>query len=91
MVGKSARLQVILQQSTQKHIKFAITDIRKKPVNFFSCSTRALTLTSAITLIAQVPLQKFPFFLISIIPWYTHTTQVELLFTEEHNFYVRWK
>ena len=37
-------------------------------MNFFYCSTRALTLVSAITLLAQVPLQKFPFLFIIIIP-----------------------
>ena len=36
---KITHLQVIPQQSTQKHSKFAITDIREKPVNFFCCST----------------------------------------------------
>ena len=35
MVGKSTHLQVIPQQCAQKHSKFAITDIREKPVNFF--------------------------------------------------------
>ena len=38
----------------QKHSKFAITDIREKPVNFFYCSTRALTLASATILLTQV-------------------------------------
>ena len=52
-----------------KHSKFAITDIREKPVNFFYCSTRASTLVSAITLLTQVPLQKFPFLFIIEIPW----------------------
>ena len=44
-----------------KHSKFAITDMREKPVNFFYCSTRASTLVSAKTLLTQVPLLKFPF------------------------------
>ena len=35
MVGKSTRLQVIPQYSTQNS-KFATTDMREKPVNFFS-------------------------------------------------------
>ena len=29
-----------------KHRKFAITDIREKPVNFFYCSTRAFSLAN---------------------------------------------
>ena len=53
-----------------KHSKFAIIDIQEKPVNFFCCSTRAPTLVFAITLLAQVPVQKFPFLFISIIPWF---------------------
>ena len=53
-----------------KHSKFAITDIREKPVNFFYCSTRASTLVSATILLTQVPLQKFPFLFISIIRCY---------------------
>ena len=48
--------------------KFAITDIREKPVNLIYCSTRALTLVTAIILLTQVPLQKFPFLLMIIIP-----------------------
>ena len=51
-----------------KHSKLAITDIREKPVNFFCCLTQASTLVSAITLLTQVPLQKFPFLFIIIIP-----------------------
>ena len=51
-----------------KHSKFAITDIREKPVDFFHCSTRASTLVFAITLLTQVPVQKFSFLFISIIP-----------------------
>ena len=68
MVGKSARLADIPQQSTQNS-KFAITGIREKPVNFFCCLTRASTLVFAITLLTQVSVQKFPFLFISIIPW----------------------
>ena len=34
-----------------KHSKFAITDIREKPANFFYYSTRALTLVSATILL----------------------------------------
>ena len=51
-----------------KHSKFAITDIREKPVNFCYCSTRASTLVSAIILPIQVPLEKFPFLFIITIP-----------------------
>ena len=65
MVGKSARYPAAKHP---KHSKFAITDIREKPVNFFCCSTRAPTLVFAITLLTQVPVQKFPFLFISIIP-----------------------
>ena len=60
MVGKSTHLHIC---------KFAITNIREKPENFFYCSTRALTLVSAITLQTKVPLQKFPFLFIFIILW----------------------
>ena len=48
--------------------KFAITNIREKPGNFFDCATQASTLFSAIIFQTQVPLQKFPFLFISIIP-----------------------
>ena len=37
-------------------------------MNFFCCSTRASTLVFAINLLTQVPVQKFPFLFISIIP-----------------------
>ena len=57
-----------------KHSKFAITDIWEKPVNFFCCLTRASTLVSTITLLTQVPFQKFPFLFISIIPCYNVKT-----------------
>ena len=50
-----------------KHSRFAIIDIREKPVNFFYCSTRASTLVSAIILLTQAPLRKFPF--LFIILW----------------------
>ena len=62
IIEKSTRLQVIPQQSTQN------TEIREKPVNFFSCSTRASPLASAVTLLTQVPLQKFPFLYLFIPP-----------------------
>ena len=68
MLGKSTHLQVIPVAKHPKHSKFAITDIRVKPVNFFYCSTRASTLVSAIILLTQVSLQKFPLLYISIIP-----------------------
>ena len=48
--------------------KFAITDIQEMPVNIFYCLTRALTLVSAIILPTQIPLQKFSFLFIIIIP-----------------------
>ena len=51
-----------------KHSKFAIRDMREKPVNLFYCSTRASILVFAITLPTQVPLQKFPFLFLFIIP-----------------------
>ena len=35
MTGKSTHLQAVSQQSTQEHLKFAITDMRLKPVDFF--------------------------------------------------------
>ena len=41
-----------------KHSKFAIIDTREKPVNFFYCSTRALTLVSARILLTQVSFAK---------------------------------
>ena len=69
MVRKSTRLQVSPQPAKHpKHSKFAIIDIREKPVNVFYCSTLASTLVSAITLLTQVPVQKFPFLFIFIIP-----------------------
>ena len=71
MVGKSTRLKGYPAAKHPKHSKFAISDIREKPVNFFYCSTRASTLVSAITFIIQVPLQKFPFLFMFIIPWFT--------------------
>ena len=51
-----------------KHSKFAITNIQEIPVNCFCCSTRASTLIFAITLLTQVPVQRFPFLLISVTP-----------------------
>ena len=53
-----------------KHSKFAITDMREKPVKFFYCSTQASTLVSAIILQTQVLLQKFPFLFIIIFLWF---------------------
>ena len=67
MIGKSTHLQVFPQQAPKTN-KFAITDIREKPVNFFYCSTQASTLVSAVTPLTQIPLQKFPFLFIIIIP-----------------------
>ena len=64
MVRKSTHLQVIPQQSTEKGRKFATTDVREKPVDFFCCATWALTLSPAIILSTQAPLQKFPFMLV---------------------------
>ena len=66
MVGNSTHLQVIPQHP--KHSKFAITDIREKAENFFYCLTRASNLVSAIILLTQVPLQKFPFLFLILIP-----------------------
>ena len=77
MGGKSKHLQVIPQQSTQNS-KFAITDIREKPTILFYCSTRASTSVSAITLLTQDPLQKFPFLFIIIIPCYIQNKFREL-------------
>ena len=85
-----------------KRSKFAITNIREKPVNFFNCSTRAPILVSAITLLTQVSLQKFPFLFISIIPWITRLYFWELWvcgvdngscgtsFSAPHNNLLRW-
>ena len=67
-------------QGYPKHSKFAITDIREKPVHFFYCSTRASTLVSAITLLTQVNLQKFPFLFIFIIPWFNCSTTFMVTF-----------
>ena len=53
-----------------KRSKFVVTDIREKPVNFFYGLTPASTLVSAIILLTQVPVQKFPFLFISTIPWF---------------------
>ena len=63
-----------------KHSKFAITDIREKPVNFFYCSAWASTLASATILLTQVPLQQFPFLFISIIPCVAKQIELELSF-----------
>ena len=67
MVGKSTHLHVISQQSTQNIANFSITDILEKTCELFYCSTRTSTLVSAIILLTQVTLQKFPFLFISII------------------------
>ena len=48
---------------------YFFTNIREKPVNLFYCSTQASTLVSAVSLLTQVPLQKFLFLLIIISPW----------------------
>ena len=69
MVGKSARLAVIPQQSTQNTANLLLQTYEKNQWTFFCCSTRASTLVFAITLLTQVPVQKFPFLFISLIPW----------------------
>ena len=51
-----------------RHSKFAITGIREKPVNFFYGSACASILVFAVILPTQIPLQKFPFLFIIIIP-----------------------
>ena len=66
MVEKSTHLQVIPQQSTQNTANLPLQTYEKN--KFFYCSTRIWTLVSAITLLTQVPLQKFPFLFIFIIP-----------------------
>ena len=43
MVRKSTHLQVIPQQGTQKHSKFAITDTQEKPADLYYCTTRTST------------------------------------------------
>ena len=68
MVGKKHPFTGYPAVKHPKQSKFAITDIREKPVNFFCCSTRTSTLVSAMTLLTQVPVQKFAFLFISIIP-----------------------
>ena len=68
MVGKSTYFAGYPAVKHPKYSKFAITDIREKPVNFFYCLTRASTLISTTILKIQVPLQKFPSLFISIIP-----------------------
>ena len=50
--------------------------MREKPVNFFYCSTRASTLVYAIILLTQVPLQKFLFLFIFIIPCLNKHTRI---------------
>ena len=47
---KTTYLQVIPQKSTQKHSKFAITDMQEKPVDRCCGTARASTLASAIIL-----------------------------------------
>ena len=64
MAGKKRLFTGYPAAKHPKHSEFAITDIREKPVKFFCCSTRASTLVSAITSLAQVPMQ-----FIFIIPW----------------------
>ena len=68
MGGKSVRLPVIAQQSTQNTANLPLQTYEKNRWTFFCLSTRASTLVSAITLLTQVPLQKFPFLFISMIP-----------------------
>ena len=47
MPGKSTRLQVIPQQSTQKHNKVSVTNTQEEPVDFFNNTIRASTLVFA--------------------------------------------
>ena len=54
---------------TAKHPKHS-KNIRQKPLKFFSNTARASTLALTTILKIPVPLQKFPFLFISIIPWY---------------------
>ena len=60
-----------------KHNKFAITNIREKPSYFFIVQ-HGRRLKSAIIFQTQVPLQKFPFLFIIIIPclYVTYTTVI---------------
>ena len=60
MLGKIIHLQVIPQQSTQMKGIWGYRHTRK-PVNLFTDVARAPTLSPAIILQTQVPLQKFPF------------------------------
>ena len=48
--------------------KFTVTDIRKKPVNFFYGIARASILAPEIVLLTEVPLQKVSFPVETIIP-----------------------
>ena len=57
MLGKSTHLAIIPQQSAKNAANLPLHTYEKK-VDFFCCTTQA----SAIILLTQVPLQKFPFF-----------------------------
>ena len=52
----------------------------RKTSELFYCLTRASTLASATILLTQVPLQKFPFLFISIIPCVAKQIELELSF-----------
>ena len=51
MLGKPTMYKVDQQQSTQKHRKFAITDMREKPAHLIYCTTQTSTLAPAIILL----------------------------------------
>ena len=61
-----------------KHSKFAITDIPDQPVNLFIVQQFASV--STISLLTQVPLQKFPFLFIIIISWVASNQSLEVAY-----------
>ena len=85
ILGKSAHLQIIPQQSTQNTANLLLQTYEKNQWTFFCCSTRASTLVFAITLLTQVLVQKFLFLFISIIPW---SSQINCYFETQTILYI---
>ena len=75
---KKAPIYKLFRSKAPKRSKLAITDIRQKPVDFFNIIARASTLALAIIFKIQVPWQKFPFLLRTIIPCRATDTDCQL-------------
>ena len=77
MLGKSTHLQVIPQQSTQMQQTCGYRHTTKTSRIFFNNAARAPTLALATIFKIQVSLQKFPFQLRTIVPWFYYINNID--------------